>query len=560
MIQNNTIININSLLNLTARLYESDNDFYILNATLLSLMGKLKILRAIVLIPDGENDFTPLIIKGNISIGSVPGFELNDFTLTASDDRFSYLRMSGIEYLIPVKNLNSFYAVICLGKSLSEIDLTDEEIDYINLISAIAANSINNARTVVSYKNAKNKVEQRNQLLSTLFEISKDFSQNFSGEKIIKMLALNLMGQLTVSRFAVISISEAGEIKQIVNRFGEMIDNEILLILSECDFAQDISKFHNYSKIESSALRLHLQVVAPMIVQGARRGLLIIGRKMNGTEFTDENLLFIEAVGNAAMAALENERLFREELEKKRLESELSIALEIQKNLLPDKSPVMQNFHITGTSLPSRHVAGDLFDYIRLDDQRYLIAIADVSGKGIPASLIMANFQAALRVLAMSGISLADIVIKINNLLYHNTAADKFVTSFFCIIDDSNGKVSYINAGHNPPFVKRNYGDIEKLTNGGLILGFMEHPFEYQEGEIYLNKGDLMILYTDGVTEAENKNGEDYGENRLEQFMHNVRTDDSEIIMNELIGSVKSYICESHQNDDITLVVINRYG
>ena len=552
----NNIININSLLNLTAGLYSSEDEGFILSSTLLSLMGKLKIVRAVVYHPIDKIKFKPSIIKGNIPAEDIDYFEINHFNIVDTDDDFNNLKRIGIEYLIPVKDDEQFYALICLGKSLSQLELTDEEHDYINLISKISANAIRNAKTVVSYKQAKIKVEQRNQLLSTLFEISKDFSQNFSAERIIKMLALNLMGQLTVSRFAVFTISDEGEILCIVNRFSEKLDNDFLRKISDTVFAQEINKLSNYDDISSIAERLKIQAVAPMTVQGTTRGLLVIGRKMNGTELTDENLLFIEAIGNSAIAALENERLFKEELEKKRIESELDIALEIQNNLLPDKSPEMRKFDIDGISIPSRHVGGDLYDFIRLDDNRCLIAIADVSGKGIPASLIMANFQAALRVLALSGLPLGDIVLKINNLLYHNTGADKFVTAFFCIVDDEKQTISYINAGHNPPFVKRTNGDIEQLKEGGLILGFMEEPFEYHSAEIPFFADDTVILYTDGVTEAENINKVDYGEIRLAEFMLEQTSLVPTIVMNNLIDDVRSHLGECHPNDDITLVVI----
>jgi sigma-B regulation protein RsbU (phosphoserine phosphatase) len=558
MNQKSTIININSLLDLSAQLYESDNESFILKATLLSLMGKLKIVRAIVLIPDNEYEFAPFLIKGNISIGNIKKFELDEFTKIENNSNLKELMDFGMEYAVPIKNSHNFYAVICLGRSLSEIEMSNEEFDYINLISNISANSIYNARNIASYKTAKLNAEHRNQLLATLFEISKDFSQNYSPSQIIKTLTLNLMGQLTVSRFAVFSINDNCEISQVVNRFGEEFGQYILNEFTKCDFAQNVKDMENYLQIQNFVIQKHIQVVVPMFVQGSRKGLMLIGKKMNGSHFTDMNLMFLEAIGNSAMAALENERLFREELEKKKIESELAIALEIQRNLLPDCSPVLKNYEISGKSIPSRHVGGDLYDFIKLDESRYLIAIADVSGKGIPASLIMANFQAALRVLALSGLPLIEIVQKINNILYHNTSADKFVTSFFCIIDENTNKLTYINAGHNPPFLHKLSGEIQYLNEGGLILGFMEHPFEYQVGDVQLENGEYIILYTDGVTEAENIEKEDFGELRLEDFMRKIQTNDTKIIMDSLIGVINGFLGIAPQNDDITLVILNK--
>jgi sigma-B regulation protein RsbU (phosphoserine phosphatase) len=559
MTVNNNIINLNSLLDLTAKLYESVDEHFILNSTLLSLMGKLKIIRGAVLIKNNPDYFIPLIIKGNYSFEKIYLDDISEFKHIDNDTNIDGIENNSFHYIIPVrKSKDTLYAVILLGKSISELDVNSEEIDYINLITAITANAINNARNFKSYKNEKVKVEKQNQLLTTLFEISKDFSKHFNAEQIVRTLALNLMGQLTVTRFALFSKNDKGQYIEIVNRFGQIITSNELDYFEEIDFAQAISDCNLNPECLKYVLKNDIKVIAPLIVQGERRGLLIIGKKLNGTEFTDENLLFVEAIGNSAMSALENERLFREELEKKRLENELSIALEIQKNLLPDCSPKMNHFDITGMTIPSRHVGGDLYDFIPLNDGSYLIAIADVSGKGIPASLIMANFQAALRVLAMSDISLSEIVVKINNLLYHNTSSDKFVTSFFAIIDDYSGKITYINAGHNPPIVRRRNGDIEWLTTGGLILGFMEYPFEYQVGEIYLHNDEFIIFYTDGVTEAAGSDGIDYGESRLEDYLKHITKINSGEIMDGLIHSVRNYLSDAPQNDDITIIVSSR--
>ncbi len=556
----NTKINLHSLIDLTAKLYESVDEYFILNSTLLSLMGKLKINRGAVVIKNKFQYFIPIIIKGNYSFEKVYIDNISEFTKINSNISINGIDDNAYNYIIPIKKDNEkIYAIILLGKSIGDFDINSEEIDYINLITTITSNAIANARNFNSYKNERIKVEKQNQLLTTLFEISKDFSKHFNPEQIVKILALNLMGQLTVSRFALFSKTDKySNYIEIVNRFGQNISNSDLNLFEKIDFAQNFEKNNFYNEFTQNSLYENIKVVAPLIVQGEKRGLLLIGKKMIGAEFTDENLLFIEAVGNSAMSALENERLFREELEKKKLENELLIALEIQKNLLPKHNPNMELFDICGVSIPSSHVGGDLYDFIRLEDGSYLVAIADVSGKGIPASLIMANFQAALRVLAHSNISLNEIVVKINELLYHNISSEKFVTSFFAIIDDNTGKITYINAGHNPPIVKRNNGQIEWLSTGGIILGFLEKPFEYLVGEITLKQNEFIIFYTDGVTEATNLDNIEYTEKRLENFIQNITFNNSNDIMNNLVSEINNFSMNSQNNDDITIIVSKR--
>jgi sigma-B regulation protein RsbU (phosphoserine phosphatase) len=260
------------------------------------------------------------------------------------------------------------------------------------------------------------------------------------------------------------------------------------------------------------------------------------------------------------MAALENERLFTEEIEKKRLESEISIALEIQKNLLPKEPPITENFDIYGFSLPTYQVGGDYFDYIKIDENRLLLAIADVSGKGIPASLIMANTQAALRVLARNKIDPVSIANQINSLLYENTSPDKFVTCFFGVLDQTNNQFTYLNAGHNPPYLFKSDGTMHELHEGGLILGFMEHDFGYNTGNVKLESGDLIIMFTDGVTESHNIAHEEYGEQRLLELIKEVKHHNSFDIAQAISADVKKFAGNCPQFDDITTIVLKCLG
>lgn len=297
-----------------------------------------------------------------------------------------------------------------------------------------------------------------------------------------------------------------------------------------------------------------------MYVQGAVRGILLIGKRMNGENFTNENLQFIEALGNTAIAALENERLFQEELDKKQLEREMELALEIQKNLLPDDIPPIPGFDVAGKSIPARLVGGDYFDVIKLSENRYLFAIADVSGKGMPAALLMANVQAALRSLAPLDLPLKQLIERVNQIVYQNTSADKFVTFFGGILDCTSKEFHYINAGHNPPMLFRAAsGAIEMLTEGGIILGITDAPFEYLSGNASFGKKDVLALFTDGITEAMNKNRKEFGEDRLKFEVSNCIESKSNDIISNIINAVTEHAGEAVQSDDITLLIIKSH-
>jgi sigma-B regulation protein RsbU (phosphoserine phosphatase) len=274
---------------------------------------------------------------------------------------------------------------------------------------------------------------------------------------------------------------------------------------------------------------------------------------MSKKELSDEDLLFIDYLGNTAIAALENERLFQEELKKKQLESELNLALEIQKGLFPSEAIEIENYSIYGRSIPSKQVGGDYYDHIQIDENRYFILIADVSGKGMPAAMIMANLQAALRVLVKLGLPLLDIIINLNHIVYSNTSQDKFVTFFGGILDTKKNTFEYINAGHNPPYLFRD-GKVINLDKGGLFLGLMDGGFPYESEEIKLEDNDFIILYTDGITEAMNTKNEEFGDDNLIDICQK-NTSRLELL-DDIIEKVKLFSYGSSQYDDITMLAL----
>jgi serine phosphatase RsbU (regulator of sigma subunit) len=247
---------------------------------------------------------------------------------------------------------------------------------------------------------------------------------------------------------------------------------------------------------------------------------------------------------------------------REQLERELKVAREIQERLLPHSMPQFPGFEISGTSLPSQQVGGDYFDFLDMDTGKLGIAIADVSGKGIPAALLMANLQASLHGLAFESEDVAEAVFRINNLLYRSTDSHMFATFFYGILDRNKLTFTSTNAGHNPPLLFRANGRIERLNAGGLLLGFMPDQ-QYAQQTVQLEAGEVIILYTDGITEAVRPSAEGseekfFGEERLiEVIRANMKRSASEI-QAAILKAISEYIENIAQNDDITLVVIKR--
>ena len=244
------------------------------------------------------------------------------------------------------------------------------------------------------------------------------------------------------------------------------------------------------------------------------------------------------------------------------LESELETARKIQEKLLPHEMPQLPGFEIAGTSIPSKQVGGDYFDFLDLGKGQLGIAIADVSGKGIPAALLMANLQASLHAQALDTEKVAQVANRINNLLVKSTDANMFVTFFYGLLDRSHSTFTSTNAGHNPPLLLRSNQTMERLAEGGLVLGFLPDQ-KYEQQTTTLHPGDILILYTDGITEArtpeEQISGDKlFGEDRLVEVIKQSASLSAREIQSAILRSVSDHTKNTPQGDDITLVIIKR--
>lgn len=263
---------------------------------------------------------------------------------------------------------------------------------------------------------------------------------------------------------------------------------------------------------------------------------------------------------------------------RERLERELETARKIQERLLPRGLPAVPGFEITGTSVPSRQVGGDYFDVLSLEDGRLGIAIGDVSGKGMPAALLMSNLQASLQGQVIHPSSVAEIVTRMNNLLAHSTDPHMFATFFYGVLDPRDATFTAVNAGHNPPVVRRAGGGIETLDAGGLVLGMLPRQ-KYKQQTITLAPGDLVVLYTDGITEATSATpaggrdaadgareelGDDedpdrmFGEEQLHELIGASADRSAVEVKQQILEAVERHAAGAPQADDITLVVLKR--
>jgi len=287
-------------------------------------------------------------------------------------------------------------------------------------------------------------------------------------------------------------------------------------------------------------------------------GLIYVDTPNVVRQFTREDLNLLTVMANVAAIRVEHARLAEVERTEQLMAKELGQAAEIQRGLLPTQAPETKGFEIAGQNQPCRTVGGDYFDYIPYPDGRVAMIVADVAGKGMPASLLMSSLQARVQVVFEEPDDLAVKVTKLNRIVKSNCPGNRFITFFICVLDPATGEVAYCNAGHNPPLLVRRDGTMESLPSGGLILGILPMA-AYTEGRCRLDPGDTVVLFSDGVTEAAPPSGDgDFGEERLADV---IRQNTSEPVMNvvqAVFDEVVRFTAGAPAADDITVVVARR--
>jgi sigma-B regulation protein RsbU (phosphoserine phosphatase) len=302
---------------------------------------------------------------------------------------------------------------------------------------------------------------------------------------------------------------------------------------------------------------IHSLLCVPLLVKSELRGVLSLCNKKDGQGFTleDQRLLAIIAAQSAQI--IETARLYEEEKALTTVREELRLALDIQIGLLPKSFPEIPGYQIAGASEPAQLVGGDYFDFISMDDGRLAITLGDVSGKGLPAALLMSNLQATIRGMTLLNASPMECLWRSNKLMYQSTDPHKFATLFYGILDTKANRLSYSSAGHDLPFFLPGGADPVRLHAGGLVLSCLEDS-AYEEDDVDLKPGDLLVIYSDGITEARSEDDEEFGEERLGDLLRENSLLSATELIDKITGTVKEFAGSLPQMDDMTLVIVKR--
>jgi len=298
------------------------------------------------------------------------------------------------------------------------------------------------------------------------------------------------------------------------------------------------------------------ELVAPMKIDGRVIGVMNLesGEK---DAFSNDSLDLLVAFASQAAISVERALLHNKMIESKRLEEQLSIARHIQLTFLPKKDPVIKEYDISGVNIPSGEVGGDYFDFIRIIDYQTGISIADVSGKGIPAALIMASYRASLIAEIRNNYAIRTICSKVNRLLYESVEQGNYVTAFYGVLDSKNHIFTFSNCGHNRPIHLHKNGDVGYLIEGGPALGVIDESV-FEERPIFIGEGDVVLFYTDGVTEVVNSRGEEFGVEGLVDSLKKYRDLPAKEIHQKIYSDITGFASDRHIFDDLTMIVLKR--
>jgi phosphoserine phosphatase RsbU/P len=346
-------------------------------------------------------------------------------------------------------------------------------------------------------------------------------------------------------------VGEVGEIRVSRNVLDEVVIRGKSVLTSD---AQHDPRFAS-GTVVLQGVRSVLAV--PLGVTDKVFGIIYADSPIAEGRFTEDHLKVLTTLASVAAIRVENARLIEARLERERLERELALASEIQQRFQPTAPPHVNGYELQGISFPCYEIGGDYYDFIEREDGRLVIALGDVSGKGTAAALLMSSLHAAIHAQSASHNTLSATISAVNRYLADNIPANRFVTLFYAELDPESGALSFLNAGHNPPLIVHSAGTVEQLASGGLPLG-IKPDAEYREGRTQMQQGDVLVIYSDGVTEAVSPSGEEFGATRLYEVVSRNIEASAAGIRDRIESSLTKFAQGTSAADDITLVIVKR--
>ncbi len=547
-----------SLLDLTSTLTSTLSSREILDAALLTVMGELQVSRGALYVREPDGRFRLRSARG-LPSGAPDVIQPEEVSAQPFEPGHSQAAFVdlGLELVCPVRKAERTIALMGLGPRPEGLVFGPEERGFLRSLAACTATPIENGLMYDELHRVNQSLSIKVFQLHNLFDIGRELTSSLDEEAIKRLVITTVMGHFLASRGALFLLGPNGlELAHV--RGLRPNDPPLGMTREAATEAEALRGPGRVDELEPGPLRDGLAggrfgLVVPLIAAQRVCGLLAVGERASGAAFGEEDFDYALALARQTQAALEGARLHRVALEKERQDRELQIAQEIQRSLFPRSTPLVEGFELAAESRPCHQVGGDYYDFIPLDGGRLALVIADVSGKGTPASILMASVHASLRATAGTA-PLPVLLERLNRFVCASTQESKYVTLFYGEIDPGSRRLSYVNAGHIPPYLRRVGRQVERLQAGGPVIGLLEDAV-FEEGEVVLCPGDLLAIVTDGVTEAFSPNDEEFGDVRVCENLCAGKGGASSALR-DLVGAVEEWTDRSSFGDDLTALIV----
>ena len=544
-----TLLDFNSTLNQSLELGE------ILDLVLYVSMGETRSSWAGILLRGPDDRIRPAARRGR----SDPEWALLSFDipseLTETWER--ELQMKTKSALVsPLRKGGRLVGVLLLGERAEPYGA--EEREFAETLSVSAAASIDNGRIYEELQELNRKLSFKVYQLNSLFDITRELNRSPDVHRVRDVLVTNALGQVLTTKAVLL---QEGAV--VAERGAPLSPEDRAALEAASSALQGLGDDRRVSEIVDAGIRgrlsrLGIEIVVPLRSGESVHGALLLGPRASGVALSEEDRDFIRSLAAQAAAAFDHIRLSREWIEKQKIEKEMALAREIQRALLPDGAPSIAGWDLAGINIPCLTVGGDYFDYLERGEGKHWLVIADVSGKGTGPAILMASIQAALRALGgLGAISLQDLAERLNAIVYRSTELNRYVTAFFSCLDCSTGEMEFVNAGHCYPILMRRTGAVERLVEGGPVIGLFP-DLHMTTGRTTIEKGDLLVMYTDGLSETRSPEGEEFEDERILEALRGMIGRPSQEIVARLVAGVRVFAADAGLSDDLTLMVAQR--
>lgn len=553
------LLDFNSTLNRSLELRE------ILDLVLYVAMGETRATWAGILLQGDQGKLVPAARRGRgddawnaieLSLPSEPPAIVATGDEGVSEWGREALTASGAALLVPLVKSGRWIGVLLLGDR-GEVYGEDERV-FAESLCVSAAAAIDNGRIYEELQRLNRRLSLKVYQLDSLFDIARELNRSPDESRVREVLLTNAMGHVLTTRALMLLHGKVTDQRGCTltpddRSSVEAASAELASLATDRRVAELPA-----GELQDILARLGLDTVIPLRAGESCHGALLLGPRASGEPLAEDDRDFLRSLASQAATAFDNLRLTREFIEKQQIEKEMAIARQIQRGLLPESDAGIEGWDISGINIPCLTVGGDYFDYVDRGQGRHWLVIADVSGKGTGAALLMAAVHSALHALAGLGdISLDALTERLNEIVYANTAGNRYVTAFFTTMDASTGEMSYVNAGHCYPLLLRKDGGVERLVDGGPVIGLLPE-ISLNVGSTRLDPGDVLLLYTDGLSETTSPEGEEFEDERILEIVHESAGLPSREIMARLLSGVRVFAAEAGLADDLTLMVVQR--